>query len=127
MKMLLDEFERELSERRTALLARLSVWKMALRIFKRCTADKMILREGSRRDSEYHKAILAFLKGTGLLLQGELQRQQDIDPKHIGVRFEDFAAAVTELEYQEREWYGDMTEELRGQILADVFGRPQNA
>jgi hypothetical protein len=123
MKMLLDEFERELSERRTALLARLSIWKMAVRILKRSTTDKMILKNPTQRDYDYHKAILGFLKGTGLLLQGELKRHQNIDPENIGVRYEDLAAMVSELEYQEREWYGDMTNDLRERMLVDVFGQ----
>ncbi|MEZ5386604.1 MAG: hypothetical protein R3F13_13915 [Prosthecobacter sp.] len=123
MKMLLDEFERELSERRTALLARLSIWKMAVRILKRSTTDKMILKTPSQRDYDYHHAILGFLKGTGLLLQGELKRHQNIDPENIGVSYEDLAAMVSELEYQEREWYGDMTDEFRDRMLADVFAQ----
>ena len=122
MKMLLDEFESELSEKRTALLSRLSVWKMAVRILKRSTSDKMILRTPSQRDYDYHKATLGYLKGTGLLLQGELKRHQSVDPANIGVTYEDFAAMVAELEYQEREWYGDMTTPFRDQVLADVFG-----
>ncbi len=122
MKMLLDEFERELSERRTALLSRLSIWKMAVRILKRSTTDKMILRAPTARDHEYHRAILGYLKGTGLLPQGELRRHTSIDPSNIGVTYDDFAAMVAELEYQEKEWYGDMTQDFRDSMLADVFG-----
>jgi hypothetical protein len=121
MKLLLDEFEHELAERRTALLYRVSVWKMSVRIFKRSTTDKMILRAPSQRDYDYHRATLGYLKGTGLLLQGELKRHQTADPEHIGVTYEDFAAMVSELEYQEREWYGDMTPAFREQLLKDVF------
>ena len=126
VKLLLDEFERELSERRSALLYRVSVWKMAVRILKRSTTEKMVLKTPDQRDIDYHRGALAYLKGSGLVLLGELKRHQKLDPAQIGITYESFSALVSELEYQEREWYGNMKPEFREALLEHVFSRPQD-
>jgi len=120
VKLLLDEFEEELSERRSALLYRLSVWKMAVRILKRAAVEKMVLREPCRRDHDYHRSSLAYLKGAGRVLEQELKRHTEVDPSNIGITWDDFAAMVEELECQDREWYGDMKPEMREKLLSEL-------
>lgn len=122
VKLLVDELEQELAERRSNLLFRISVWYMAVRVFRRVEERKLLLRAPSERDLAYHRAVLGFLRGCGELLLLELQRQTESDPRHIGVEFRDFEASVADLRYAERERYGDMKEERRAQILDDVFG-----
>ena len=83
----------------------------------------MVLRTPQDRDAKYHKAMLAFLRGCGELLLLELDVQQKIDPQYIGIPYADIAAVVEELKMAEREFYGDMTESRRAEILQNVFGQ----
>lgn len=124
VKLLLEELEEELAERRSHLLFRVNVWVMSVRVFKRVEDRKMVIGNPTKRDRDYHRAMLGFLKGYGELLLMELERQDKADPKNIGMTFEDFAASVQGLRYAEREWYGDMTEARREEILGNVFGKP---
>jgi hypothetical protein len=122
VKLLTDELEEELAERRNHLLFRISVWLLAVRVFKKSETRKIVLRTPSDRDKTYHRALLGFLKGYGEMLLMELGRQNAMDSKDIGVSFEDFSASVEELRLSEREWYGDMTQARREEIFLNVFG-----
>lgn len=124
VKLLTDELEEELAERRNHLLFRISIWHISVRVFKKTELRKMVLRDASDRDKTYHRALLGFLKGYGELLLMELGRQNATDSNSIGIPFEDFAASVEELRYAEREKYGDMTDERKREILLNVFGEP---
>lgn len=122
VQMLLAEIEHDLSERRRALLHRLAVWQVAVSVLRRAETRLMVLREPSRRDLDYHRAILSYLLGVGRLLLLELKKHAKIDPSAIGVSFEDVSAIVDDLAYSERERYGDMKQEFRDRLLEDVFG-----
>lgn len=123
VKLLVEELNEELIQRRNHLLFRVTGWYFALKVFRRVESEKMVLKQPQERDSNYHRAILAFLKGCGEMLLVELGNHQDIDPSKIGIGFSDMAAMVEELRMSEREWYGDMTESRRAEILNDVFGQ----
>lgn len=123
VRLLVEELEQELAERRTHLLFRITAWYFALKVFKRVESEKIVLRPPAERDSKYHKAMLAFLRGCGELLLVELSSHQEIDPATIGIGFADLAAMVEDLKITEREWYGDMTKSRRAEILNDVFGQ----
>ena len=43
------------------------------------------------RDRQFHRALLSFLKGSGELLLMELRNESSVNPKEIGIRFEDFS------------------------------------
>jgi hypothetical protein len=124
VKLLVEELEQELAERRNHLLFRITAWCFALKVFKRVEAEKVVLRPPSDRDSKYHRAIIAFLRGCGEILLVELSAHQEIDPERVGISFAALAAMVEELKISEREWYGDMTEARRREILNDAFGPP---
>lgn len=124
VKLLIEELEQELAERRNHLLFRVSAWCFAVKIFKRVESEKIVLRTPAERDSKHHKAMIAFLRGCGEILLVELTAQQEIDPMRVGISFADLAAMVEELKISEREWYGDMTKARRAEILNDVFGTP---
>ncbi len=123
VKLLVEELEQELAERRSHLLFRITGWYFALKVFRRVESEKLILRAPMERDLEYHRAMLAFLRGCGEILVLELKKHEDIDPKRIGLSFADFSAMVEELKMSERERYGDMTKARRDEILSDVFGQ----
>ena len=123
VRLLVEELEQELAERRTHLLFRITAWYFALKVFKRVENEKTVLRPPTERDSKYHKAMLAFLRGCGEMLLVELGNHQEIDPAQIGIGFADLAAMVEDLKMTEREWYGDMTKSRRAEILTDVFGQ----
>jgi hypothetical protein len=123
VKLLVEELEQELAERRNHLLYRITAWCFALKVFKRAESEKLICRAPTERDLEYHRAMLAFLRGCGEILVLELKKQEDVDPQQIGMNFSDFSAMVEELRISERERYGDMTPSRRGEILNDVFGQ----
>lgn len=122
IKILLEEVEQEIAARRSHLLFCLNAWLLALRIFRRVEEKKFVLSDPVPRDHEYHKAFTAMLLGQGEALLLELRRHHEIDSEHIGVPFEDIAAQVEELRYDDRSRYGGMTEERREEILREVFG-----
>ncbi len=122
VKLLVEELEQELAERRNHLLFRITAWCFALKVFKRVESEKMVVGQPLERDSKYHKALIAFLRGCGEVLLVELGAQQEIDSMQVGFSYADLAAMVEELKISEREWYGDMTKERRAEILNDVFG-----
>jgi len=124
VKLLVEELEQELAERRNHLLFRITAWYIALKVFKRVEVEKVVLRPPSDRDFKYHRAIIAFLRGCGEILLVELSAHQEIDPERVGISFAALAAMVEELKISEREWYGDMTEARRREILNDAFGPP---
>ncbi len=119
---MVEELEQELAERRSHLLFRIAAWYFALKVFKRVETEKMVLRTPADRDSKYHRAMTAFLRGCGEMLLVELGTHQEIDPERVGMSYADLGAMVEELRMSEREWYGDMTEPRRAEILNDVFG-----
>lgn len=123
VKLLVEELEQELAERRNHLLFRITAWYFALKVFKRVESEKLIQRPAIERDTEYHRAMLAFLRGCGEILVLELKKHEDIDPQQIGLTFGDFSATVEELRISERERYGDMAQSRREEILNDVFGQ----
>jgi hypothetical protein len=124
VKLLVEELEQELAERRNHLLFRITAWYFAVRVLKRVQTEKMVMREPSERDFKYHRAMVAFLRGCGEVLLVELSNHQEIDPQKVGIAYADLAAMVEELKISEREWYGDMTPARRAEILNDVFESP---
>ncbi|MEX2581454.1 MAG: hypothetical protein WD342_20530 [Verrucomicrobiales bacterium] len=123
VKLLCDELEREMAEKRTHLLQKLTAWMVSLRVFRRVESVRMIDSEArSARDDEYHRALLAFLLGVGELILLDLRRHEQIDPKWIGIGFDDVAAMIKELRSDMMMWHGEMTEARKQTILADVFG-----
>ena len=123
VKLLVEEFEQELAQRRSHLLFRITGWYFALKVFKRVESERMVLKEPLERDLKYHRAMLSFLKGCGELLLVELKNHTEIDPQIVGINYADFAAIVEELRMSERELYGDMKDSRRAEILSDVFGQ----
>ena len=122
VKLLVEELEQELAQRRSHLLFRITAWYFALKVFRRVETDKMILKPPTDRDAKYHRAMLAFLRGCGEVLMVELSTHQEIDPQKIGISYANFSAMVEDLRMSERQWYGDMTGSRRAEILNDVFG-----
>ena len=123
VRLLVEEMNEEMAERRNHLLFRITAWHFTLKVFKRVESEKMVLRTPQDRDSKYHKATLAFLRGCGEMLLLELGVQQSIDPQTVGIGYADMTAIVEELKMTEREWYGDMTGSRRDEILTNVFGQ----
>jgi hypothetical protein len=123
VKLLVEELEQELAESRSHLLFRITAWCFALKVFKRVEGEKLILRVPQERNIEYHRAMLAFLRGCGEILVLELRKQEGVDLGRIGLSFAEFSAMVEELRISERERYGDMTPARREEILSDVFGQ----
>ena len=124
VKMLLQEMEKELVERRMHLLRRLATWLNAVAIFKRIEHRKIIAVEGpvSHRDLEFHRALLTLLLGLGENLVLELKDHRKIDPENIGLKFEDVLAMVEEMRMDYQTFHGGMTEAKRDTVLSDVFG-----
>ncbi len=124
VKLLLQELEKELVERRMHLLRRLSTWLNSVAIFKRIEGRKIIAMEGqiSHRDLEYHRALLTLLLGLGENLVLELRDHRKVDPEHLGLKFEDVVAMVEGMRMDLHTYHGGMTQRRRETILSDVFG-----
>jgi hypothetical protein len=123
VKLLVEELEQELAQRRSHLLFRITAWYFALKVFKRVETEKMVLGTPQERDQKYHRAMLAFLRGCGEVLVVELGNHQEVAPESVGISYHDLAAMVEDLRMSERERYGDMKTERRAEILNDVFGQ----
>lgn len=123
VKLLVEELEQELAQRRSHLLFRITAWYFALKVFKRVESEKMVINEPQDRDHKYHRAMLVFLRGCGEVLLVELGNHQEVAPESVGISYPDLAAMVEDLRMIERERYGDMTKPRRAEILNDVFGQ----
>ncbi len=122
LQILLEEIEQELTLRRNALLFSLSNWFLAVGIFRKFEEREMIGSEPSPRDRQHHRAFLSHLLAHGERLFLELHKHTDIDPKHIGVDIGEVQATVEELRLKLAEWFQEMTDERRSQILREAFG-----
>lgn len=124
VKLLLQELEKELVERRMHLLRRLATWLNAITIFKRIEERKIIAIAGQvgHRDLEYHRALLTLLLGLGENLVLELKDHRKTDPENIGLSFNDVVSMVDEMRLNLHTFHGGMTETRRSSILNDVFG-----
>lgn len=121
VRLLCDELEAEMAERRRHLLRRLCDWLTLLSVFRAIEERKIILADPGHRDMEFHRALLTSLLGSGELLLVDLREHTKVDPEHVGISFKDFEAHVTQLRYDLRMRHGDMTDAGRQQILSDVF------
>jgi hypothetical protein len=122
VRLLVEELEQELAQRRSHLLFRITAWYFSIKVFKRVETEKMILKAPTERDTKYHRAMLAFLRGCGEVLAVELGNHTEVDPQKIGISYANFSAMVEDMRMSERQWYGDMTGSRRAEILHDVFG-----
>lgn len=121
VKLLCEEVERELAERRIHLLRRLASFLACMTVFRRVEKCRILMGAGdpSRRDQTFHRAILAALAGMGEMLLLELQNHKEVDPVHIGLEFGDVAALVDELRHDLHMWHGEMamTKEREAEVL----------
>ncbi len=121
VKLLCEEIERELAERRIHLLRRLASFLACLTVFRRVEKHRMLVNSGdaSPRDKTFHRAILSGLSGMGEMLLLEFEKHTEIDPVHIGLEFGDVSALVDELRHDLHMWHGDksMTKERETEVL----------
>lgn len=121
LRMLLDEIDEEMRMQREALLMRVAQWLVAHSIFRKVEKRKLVMSTPGVRDLEFHDALASSLIGAGKLLVLELREHSEIDPKYIGIRFEDFRATVAGVERDHLLWHSGMTEEREEAILGALF------
>ena len=97
VKLLVEELEQELAQRRSHLLFRITAWYFALKVFRRVETEKMVLKASLERDSRYNRAVLAFLRGCGEVKLVELKNHTEVDPERIGISYADLSAMVEDL------------------------------
>ena len=124
VRLLCDELEAEMAERRRHLLRRLCDWLTLLNVFRAIEERKIVLAHPSVRDIEFHRALITSILGTGELLLIDLREHTKVDPELVGVSFVDFEAHVIQLRYDLRMRHGDMTDAGRANIMKDVFRIP---
>jgi len=122
LKILIEEIEDELAQRRSNLLFSLSNWFLAVNIFKRFEERQLVLGAPTQRDADYHRVILTGLMANGEKLLHEAIKHQEIDTKNIGVEFQDVQAAVNEFRLAYMEWFSDLKPERKAGVLREVFG-----
>ncbi|MEM1085958.1 MAG: hypothetical protein AAGI48_17750 [Verrucomicrobiota bacterium] len=122
LRLLIEEIDEDMRERRKHLLLRTAQWLMAHDVFRKIEARKMVRAQPHPRDLEYHNTLASSLVGAGKMLLMQLQEHHDIDPLHIGIRFEDIRTMVIAVERDYNQWHSGMTDERRKSILKDVFG-----
>lgn len=118
----MEEIDEEMQQQRKHLLMRMAQWLMAHDVFRKIEKRKMILTDPGKRDLEYHNTISSSLFGSGKMLIIQLKEHEEIDPKHLGVRFEDLRATVIAVERDYMQLHSGMTEPRKQQILKNVFG-----
>jgi hypothetical protein len=126
LKLLIAKIDEELAQERKHLLMKLSNWFLALQFFRDFEDKRFFLAEPSDRDREYHRVFLTHLMAHGELLALELRKHQEIDPKHIGLNQADVDGAVQYLRDCFAEWYSEVSESRKEEILREVFGEPQS-
>ena len=122
LRMLLDEIDKEMRLQREALLMRVAQWLIAHNIFRKVEKKKLIMTEPGARDMEFHDTLASGLVGSGKLLILELREHTEVDPRHLGLRFEDFRATVAAVERDLAMWHSGMTEKRAEAILTSTFG-----
>jgi len=126
LRLLITELKEDFEQRRSAVLRRVILWETTTRIFQKMEIQRIVLKETpSVRDRDNHRSLLAYLIGSGAMLVLESKNLADVDWRSCGASFSNLSAAVDELRFREAEYYGDMTEGRRKEILADVFGPEQ--
>lgn len=122
LSLLMEEIDDEMRQQRKHLLMRMAQWLLAHDVFRKIERRKMIYEDPGQRDLEYHNVVSSSLFGSGKMLLVQLRDHEEIDPRHLGVRFEDLRATVTAVERDYMQWHGGMTAKRQKQILKDVFG-----
>lgn len=120
--LLMEEIDDEMRQQRKHLLMRLAQWLVAHDVFRKIERRKMIQTDPGARDLEFHNILASSLMGSGKMLLRQLRDHTEIDPKHLGVRFDDLRATVVSVEMDYLQWHGGMTQQRQKQILDDVFG-----
>lgn len=122
LRLLIEEIDEDMRIQRRHLLMRMAQWIMGHDIFRKIEKRRMVQAEPDARDLDYHNTLSSSLVGSGKMLLMQLREHQEIDPQHLGVRFEDLRATVTAVERDYQQWHSGMTNARRDQILKDVFG-----
>jgi hypothetical protein len=103
------------------LLAALINWVIAVRFFREAESARMYLQEPSGPDRLFHQAMLASLIGEGRRLLAQIHARGGLPDNEMGMKPQDVDAMAEELENTRVQWYGDMTDERRRQVLEEVF------
>lgn len=122
LKILIEEIEDELAQRRNNLLYCLSNWSLAITIFKKFEERQMVVGAPTARDKDYHRVILTGLLANGEKLLHELMKHEEIDTNNVGIELKNVQSSVNELRLNYAEWFSDMTGERKKGILGEVFG-----
>jgi len=111
-------------EKRLGLLLETLAWIATVVFFRRAESDTMYLAEPSETDRRYHKRILAALIAEGERLLNCIHQADGLPQNIDGIKSADVDATMEELRNTQAQWYGDMTEARRAQILKEVFDVP---
>ena len=122
LKILTEEIQDEIAQNRQNLLYCLSNWFMAVTIFKRFEERQMVLGTPGARDREYHRVLLTGILASGEKLLHELIKHHEVDTKNVGIELKDVQATVSELRLCYAEWFQDMKQERKEDILNTIFG-----
>ena len=124
LQVLNEENAGELRQDSHNLLFCVSKWLMTVSVLKRFEERRLVLSEPTPQDRDQHRAALTQLRATGEKILMEFGQHRELSLAPIGLDRANLASAVNELRLKYAEWFSDMTEGRKGEILGEVFGVP---
>lgn len=122
VKRLLQDVQEEFARKERFLVLITARWMVALELFRFCEELTILQGAASETDEEYHKGILAILRGLGVLLLNDLKKHEEISLDQLRVTFADIDALVQELIYDEAMHYGAGTAERLAFVDSELDG-----
>lgn len=120
IQALLEEVQEQ--ERQEHFVAALYQWDLIVRLFRRIERERLIDRPPTKTDLRYHKFLLHTLLGIGNFLEIQAARTpSDELKKNFGIRREDLAAYLRELEDTYNEWHGEIEPRRLEDLKAAIF------
>jgi hypothetical protein len=108
-------------EKRFGLLTETLAWAASVAFFRRAETETHYLAEPTEADRRYHRTLLAALVAEGERLLSRIQQSGGLPENLDGVKTADVDAMVEELRNTQSQWYGNMTDGRRAEILKQVF------
>jgi hypothetical protein len=120
--LLVDRNARDLLEDRYGVFPEVVSWFKVIRIFRQAETDRMIEREPTPEDLQYHRTQLDLLIAEGSRLLSTIHEEGPWPANAAGIKVEDIQAAVEDLRITQREWHEPLSDVRKSELWQGVFG-----
>jgi hypothetical protein len=119
--MLLDQNNRDVTEKRYGLVSEVVSWFKVLDLFRQIENERMIEQEPTTDDLKYHKARLAMLIAEGERLGAVIREVGLRSENSNSIKLADLEAAIEELRITHREWHEPLSEVRKAELWQGIF------